>query len=122
MSSAEHEIRAVADLSARRTREQAWRQFAAARSAEEFCGSWLAIQAQQIGAVSDGVVVLQKPGTTVLVPIAFLPDPPTDRARLAQVTERAAKEGQGVLLRLDADANGDGVRCQLAHPVQVDGE
>ena len=122
MSSAGEEVRAVADLSARRTRDQAWRQFAVARSAEEFCSSWLAIQAQQIGAVSDGVVVLQKPGTTVLVPVAFLPDPPPDRAKLAQVTERAAKEGQGVLLRLDSAANDEGVRCQLAHPVQVDGE
>src|SRR6267142_949402 len=122
MSSAEHEIRAVADLSTRRTREQAWRQFASARSAEEFCASWLAIQPQQIGAVSDGVVVLQKPGTTVLVPVAFLPDPPTDRARLAGVTERAAKEGRGVLLRLDGAPNEESQRCQLAHPVQLDGE
>src|SRR5260221_1404550 len=121
MSSAEQEIRAVADLSARRTREQAWRQFAAARSAEEFCASWLAIQAQAIGGVSDGVVVLQKPGTAALVPVAFLPDPPTDRARLAGVTERALKEAQGVVLRLDA-ANDGGVRCQLAHPVQIDGD
>ena len=39
MSSAEHETRAVADLSARRSREHAWRQFVQARSAEEFCGS-----------------------------------------------------------------------------------
>src|SRR6266850_7868 len=104
MSSAEHEIRAVTDLSARRTREQAWRQFASARSAEEFCASWLAIQSQQIGAVSDGVVVLQKPGTTVLVPVAFLPDTPTDRARL------------------DGAPNEESQRCQLAHPVQLDGE
>jgi multidrug efflux pump subunit AcrA (membrane-fusion protein) len=122
MSSADHEIRAVADLSARRTREQAWRLFAAARSAEEFCSSWLVIQAQAIGAVSDGVVVLQKPGTTVLAPVAFLPDPPTDRARLAEVTERALKEQQGVVLRLDAAANDAGARCQLAHPLQIDGE
>jgi multidrug resistance efflux pump len=122
MSSAEQEIRAVADLSARRTREQAWRQFAAAASAEEFCAGWLAIQAQLIAAVSDGVVVLQKPGTSSFAPVAFLPDPPADRSRLAEVTERALKERQGVVLRLDAAANDQGVRCQLAHPVQLDGE
>jgi multidrug resistance efflux pump len=116
MSSAEQEIRAVADLSARRTREQAWRRFGAARSAEEFCSSWLAIQAQAIGGVSDGVVVLQKPGGAALVPVAFLPEPPLDRARLAQVTERALKEQQAVVLRLAED------RCQLAHPVEIDGE
>src|SRR5213075_1766129 len=121
MSSAEHEIRAVADLSARRTREQAWRQFGAARSAEEFCSSWLVILADAIGGVSDGVVVLQKPGTAALAPVAFLPEPPADRARLAEVTERALKEAQGVVLRLDA-ANDTGARCQLAQPLHVDGE
>jgi len=121
MSSAEHEIRAVADLSARRSREQAWRQFAAARSAEEFCSSWLAIQSQQIGAVSDGVVVLQKPGTAGMVPVAFLPENSPNRTKLAEVTERALKEQQGVVLRLDATSEA-GTRCQLAHPLQVDGE
>lgn len=122
MSSAEQEIRAVADLSARRSREQAWRQFAGARSAEEFCASWLAIQCQAIGGVSDGVVVLQKPGSAALVPVAFHPETPTDRGRLAEVTERALKEGQGVVLRLGGAANDEGARCQLASPVQLDGE
>jgi RND family efflux transporter MFP subunit len=124
MSSAEQEIRAVADLSAARrtSREQAWRQFSQARSAEEFCSSWLAIQCQAIGAVSDGVVILQKPGTTVMVPVAFHPENPTERTRLAEVTERALKERQGVVLRLDSQAAGEDARCQLAHPLQVDGE
>src|SRR5437868_5447743 len=119
MSSAEHEIRAVADLSARRTREQAWRQFAQAASAEEFCAAWLVIQSHEIGGVSDGVVVLQKPGTAGMVPVAFLPENSANRTKLAEVTERALKEQQGVVLRLDA-ANDVGNRCQLAHPVQLD--
>lgn len=123
MSSAEHEIRAVADLSARRAREQAWRQFSQARSAEEFCSSWLGIQCQLIGGVSDGVVVLQKPGATAFVPVAFHPENPADRGKLAEVTERALKERQGVVLRLGAAAaNDDATRCQLASPVQLDGE
>src|SRR5436190_4676611 len=121
MSSAEHEIRAVADLTARRTHEQAWRQFASARSAEEFCSSWLALQCHSIGEVSDGVVVLQKPGSAAMVPVAFHPENPSNRTRLAEVTERALKAQQGVVLRLDAAAN-DGARAQLAHPVQLDGE
>ena len=123
MSSAEHEIRAVADLSARRARDQAWRQFSQARSAEEFCSSWLGIQCQLIGGVSDGVVVLQKPGGTGFVPVAFHPENPSDRGKLAEVTERALKERQGVVLRQGAAAaNDEAVRCQLASPVQVDGE
>ena len=123
MSSAEHEIRAVADLSARRAREQAWRQFSQARSAEEFCSSWLGIQCQLVGGVSDGVVVLQKPGERGFVPVAFHPENPTDRGRLAEVTERALKERQGVVLRLGGPAaNDEAQRCQLASPVQLDGE
>jgi multidrug resistance efflux pump len=122
MSSAEHEIRAVADLSARRSRDQAWRQFSQARSAEEFCSSWLAIQCQLIGAVPHGVVVLQKPGSAAMAPVAFHPENPTERGRLAEVTERALKERQGVVLRLDAARDEEGVPCQLGHPLQVDGE
>lgn len=122
MSAAEQDLR-VADISARRSRDHAWRQFAQARSAEEFCASWLAIQCQLIGAVSDGVVVLQKPGTQAMAPAAFHPEAPADRMRLAEVTERALKERQGVVLRLDAAAANDaGARCQLANPVQIDGE
>jgi RND family efflux transporter MFP subunit len=124
MSSAEHEIRVVADLSTRRAREQAWRQFSQARSAEEFCASWLGIQCQLIGAVSDGVVVLQKPGSSSFVPLAFHPENPSDRGKLAAVTERALKERQGVVVRLGGAgaANDESVRCQLASPIQLDGE
>jgi RND family efflux transporter MFP subunit len=123
MSSAEQEIPAVADLSARRAREQAWRQFSEARSAEEFCSSWLGIQCQLIGAVSDGVVVLQKPGASGFVPVAFRPENPSERGKLAEVTERALKERQGVVLRLGTPAGSEqSVRCQLASPVQLDGE
>ena len=54
----------VADLAVRRLSEQAWTQFAQAQTIEEFCGNWLIIQCHAIGGVSDGVVVLQKPGTS----------------------------------------------------------
>ena len=52
----------VADLAARRAYEQAWARFAQQQTPEEFCGSWLLIQCHTIGGVSDGVVVLAKPG------------------------------------------------------------
>jgi len=67
------------------------------------------------------VVILQKPGEAVMVPVAFHPENPVERTRLAEVTERALKERQGVVLRLEAPA-GEEARCQLAHPLQVDGE
>jgi RND family efflux transporter MFP subunit len=57
-----------------------------------------------------------------MVPVAFHPENPTERTRLAEVTERALKERQGVLLRLGSPAPGEEARCQLAHPLQIDGE
>jgi RND family efflux transporter MFP subunit len=106
----------VADLAARRSgREQAWKRFAQAQSVEEYCGSWLALQCHVIGGVTQAVVVLQKPGQGDLVPVAYFPDAPADRASLARVAERALKEGQGVVLPA---ASGH----SLGFPLRVDGE
>jgi len=114
---------AVADLASRRAYEQAWRQFAQPQaSAEEFCRSWLVIQCHAIGGVSDGVVVLLKPGTQSFVPVAYFPDNPKDRTQLARVSERALQEGQGVV-EPDAQAGeGGNPDYQLAYPVRLDGE
>jgi hypothetical protein len=87
-----HELRAhsqVTDLASRRAPEQAWKQFAQAQTPEEFCGGWLIIQCHAIGGVSDGVVILQKPGTKSFVPVAFFPENPRDRLHFAEVSERA---------------------------------
>ena len=114
----------VADLVARRGYEQAWRQFAQQQSVEEFCGSWLVIQCHAIGGVSDGVVVLHKPGTKSFAPVAFFPESPRDRTHLARVSERALKEGQGIAQPGEPVGDGDahGPRYQLAYPVRLDGE
>jgi RND family efflux transporter MFP subunit len=127
MSSLEPEIHdssavQVADLAPRRGRELAWKRFAEAATVEEFCGSWLAIQCHVIGGVSDGVVVLQKPGSKAFAPVAFFPDVKRDRSHLAQITERALKEGRGVMSPGAAgEAEASDSRCQLAYPVRVDG-
>ena len=63
----------VTELTARRAPEQAWKQFAQAQTPEAFCASWLIIQCHTIGGVSDGVVIMQKPGTHSFVPVAFTP-------------------------------------------------
>ena len=126
MSSVEPEIHqafaqgAVADLGGRRAYEQAWSQFAGEQTPEEFCRNWLLIQSQVIGGVSDGVVILLTPGGT-LAPVAFLPDSPADRTLLATVTERALREGQGVVVPR-AVAGAAGPRYQLAYPVRLDGK
>jgi len=114
----------VADLAARRAYDQAWRQFAQQQSAEEFCGSWLVIQSHNIGGVSDGVVILLKPGTKSYAPVAFYPENPRDRMHLARVSERALQEGQGIVQPVEqgAELEAGGPRYQLAYPVRVDGE
>ena len=130
MSSLEPEIHdsnspaQVADLAVRRGREQAWKEFAEAQTVEEFCVSWLAIQCQAIGGVIDGVVVLQRPGSQAFAPVAFFPNVKRDRGHLAEVTERALKEGRGVI-NPGVQPGEDGeeeARCQLAYPVRVDGQ
>lgn len=129
MSNAEQELHGqagtahVADLAGRRAYEQAWRQFSQGRTAEEYCRSWLVIQCRAIGGVAEGVVVMLRPGTTALAPVAFFPENPRDRAHLARISERALQEGRGVVEPLAAAA-GPGEkepRFQIAYPVRLDG-
>jgi multidrug efflux pump subunit AcrA (membrane-fusion protein) len=130
MSSVEPEVHEqvshaqVADLAGRRAYEQAWRQFAQGQTPEEFCRSWLLIQSHVIGGVSDGVVILLKPGTAAFAPVAFYPENPRDRMHLAQISERALKEGRGVVEPLEAaeGAVEREPRYQLAYPVRLDGK
>lgn len=130
MSSIEPEIHEqyaqarVADLAGRRAYDQAWRQFASEQTPEDFCRNWLMIQSHLIGGVSDGVVILAKPGTSSFAPVAFFPDNPVDRTRLAKVSERALKEGRGIVEPLGEvqAADAAGPRYQLAYPVRVDGK
>jgi len=113
----------VADSAAAHVPDAAWKQFAQAQTAEEFCGSWLVIQANVIGGVSDGVVVLQKPGGTTFAPVAFFPEESPRRSHLAAVSERVLAEGRGVVepVELD-DEDALGPRYQLAYPVRTDGQ
>jgi hypothetical protein len=113
----------VAELATRPVSEQAWKQFAHAQTFEEFCGSWLTIQCHAIGGVSDGVVVLQKPGTSSFAPIAFYPDTDADRGHLAAASEQALQEGRGVVQPIEqADPDALGPRYQLAYPIRLDGQ
>jgi len=113
-------LASVAELASRRGAEQAWARFAQAQSHEEFCSSWLAIQCDGIGGVSDGVVLLQTPGSREYVPVAFYPDAPRDRTHLAEIAERTLKEARGVVLPLGPSQSEP--RFQLGYPVRVDGE
>jgi RND family efflux transporter MFP subunit len=122
-----HEIRGHVQApgpASRRASEQAWSQFAQAQTPEEFCGAWLIIQCHAIGGVSDGVVIMQKPGSKSFVPVAFYPENPRDRLHFAELSERALREGRGIVEPQEqtADAEARGPRYQLAYPVRMDGE
>lgn len=108
----------------KRTADQAWKLFAHAQSAEEYCRSWLEIQSQAIRGVSDGVVVFLRPGTSTFAPVAFYPEVPRSRSLLAGVSEQAIREKRGVVkpLRDPNDATQDQPRYQLALPVRLDGD
>ena len=84
----------VADLAARRAYEQAWARFAQQPLPEDFCASWLLIQCHAIAGVSDGIVVLAKPGSTMFAPIAFYPEPPRDRMHLAPIVSVRSRRGE----------------------------
>jgi RND family efflux transporter MFP subunit len=103
--------------------DQVWRQFGAAATPEEFCRSWLALQCRIIADVNDGVVVLQQPGSESFAPLAFWPDGQRDRSHLAEVTERALRDGRGVVQPRDDDTS-SAVPArpdyQLAYPIRLD--
>jgi RND family efflux transporter MFP subunit len=73
-------------------------------------------------------VVLQKPGAETFAPLAFWPDERPARSNLAEVTERALREGRG-LVQPREGASGAAVSdglperpdYQIAYPVRVDG-
>src|SRR5512139_3080470 len=83
----------------------AWRQFGAAGNPEDFCRNWLALQCHAIGEVNDAVVVLQKPGTETFAPLAFWPETSGDRSHLAELSERALREGRGIVQAREAPAD-----------------
>lgn len=107
-------------LEAQRTEiDLAWREFGAATTPEAYCRSWLALQCQVIGGVDDAVLILQKPGSDAFAPLAFWPDASRDRSRLAGITERAMREGRGIV---DPVRGEGGLRAyQLVYPVRLDG-
>ncbi|MEX0957997.1 MAG: efflux RND transporter periplasmic adaptor subunit [Burkholderiales bacterium] len=114
----------VAELS-RSELDQVWKQFGTAATPEEFCQNWLALQCQMISGVNDGVVVLQKPGTETFAPLAFWPEGRRDRSHLAEITERALREGRGVV-QPRGGKEGESLPqqpdYQLAYPVRLDGK
>jgi RND family efflux transporter MFP subunit len=103
----------------------AWRRFGGAGGPEEFAQSWLALQCHAIGEVNEAVVVLQQPGAEVFAPLAHWPEARDGRSDLAEVTERALREGRGVVQPRAAAVVGtvpDRPDYQICYPIRVDGK
>ena len=74
-----------------------WREFVEAKSVEQFCSSWLGLQARQIGGVAGGLVVLENDDETPAVAGVW---PRTFSAEtLRNVTGRAFQERKGIVVR-----------------------
>jgi RND family efflux transporter MFP subunit len=104
--------------------DSAWRQFGAARSPEEFCRHWLAVQCHAIAEVRQALVVLQRPGTETFAPLAYWPDERPARTGLTEVTERALREGRGLVQPREGQPGAtlpDRPDYQIAYPIRVDG-
>jgi len=113
---------------ARAELDYAWRRFGGADNPEEFCRSWLELQCELIGSVKDAVVVLQKPGVETFAPLAFWPEGKRDRSHLVEISERALREGRGMLEPRAAGPVPLAPRpvqppdYLIAYPVRVDGK
>jgi RND family efflux transporter MFP subunit len=75
-----------------------WREFVEAKDVEQFCRSWLGLQAQQIGGVTGGAVVFDTPDVDApalggVWPRGFSSD------KLRNVIGRAAQERKGIVIR-----------------------
>jgi|SRR5688572_4278203 hypothetical protein len=99
----------------------AWREFAAARTPEEFYRSWLSIQCQMIPGVRAGLVVAGSTGSSRFVPVAVWPEGQRTQ-HLEQVAERALAERRGVVLRGAREEAPAGLdRVDVGFPIEVDG-
>src|SRR3954471_20914459 len=94
--------------------DSAWREFGAARTPEEFCRHWLAVQCHAIAEVREAVVVLQKPGAEAFAPIAVWPEGAHQRS-VGEIAERALRDGRGLVEGRDNEA------YKIAYPVRLDG-
>ena len=103
-----------------------WRQFGGAASPEDFCRSWLALQCHAVGGVNEAVVVLQSPGAETFAPLAFWPEDRAQRSLLAEITERALREGRGVVQPRGGAAAGatlpEQPDYQIGYPIRLDGK
>lgn len=95
-----------------------WTQFTKAKSAEEFCRLWLAIQCTMMDNIKGAVILLGKPDEGPFVPVAVWPDTKRDMQYLASIAQRSLMERQGLVIQGDASNPNS---QYVAYPIEVDG-
>ena len=93
-----------------------WDRFVVARSADEFCKSWLALLCERIRGIRGAAVLVQSAEAGTFVPIAVWPAAGQELARLGGVVQRALSEKKAVL---DPVPTGAQHGHHVAYPVQV---
>jgi len=103
--------------------EGIWEAIAAAKTPEEFCRGWLAMQCRLVDGVSDAVVVLGSPEGGRFAPVATWPQGKKSIGKeLGQSAEKALSERRSLVVKRDLSPDGsdDGKSgYHVAFPLQV---
>ena len=91
-----------------------WAGFASARSATEFCESWLALQCGEIPGATAGLLLLAE-GAGRFTPAAVWPDRSRDLAHLVETAQGALSRREGAIVQKPTGA-------QVAYPIEVGGQ
>ena len=98
-----------------------WAVLAAAKDAQQFCQSWLAIQCRLIPAVEGGLVLLLIEGDGSYAPAAVWPDVRRDMSYLTQAAQKALTEGRGVVLPILPEGAPSPSAVHIAYPIEAIG-
>ena len=99
-----------------------WRRLSESTTAEEFCLNWLVMQTRMIGGVNCGVVVLERPDSGSLTPVAVWPRGFRSPDKFTGLVERLLTERKGVVLAGETGedpASSEDPPLQLGYPVRV---
>ena len=97
-----------------------WSRMTGAETPERFAATWLEMQAQILGDVTGGVVVLGTPGTGPFTPIAHWPAGAEIGVNISMTAELALSKKQGVVRDIAGQEDDAVDRHAIAYPIVVD--
>src|SRR5262245_28650265 len=103
--------------------DQLWSTFAGAKTTNDFCNAWLALQCRAISAATAGLLLLQRDDSTY-APAATWPEGKKDLSYLKKAAQTALTDRRGVVQAATGDAQRPDVpvaRMHVAYPIDVRG-